>query len=231
MKAVCHSVIVNAAWIEAKYSSYTRLVWIISWILRFSKNIKARKAGSSRLNSPSLTVKELMAAEIFLSFASQGRSFQEERQRLLSGVPLKSSSPPLSLNPTIDADGLLRVGSRRLNNSSLSYSQRHPNNRKDILTILMVRSKHISLLHAGITLLLSVLSNSYHIIRARRLVRWVCRSCVTCRKVSEKTEHPMIGQLPAQRVCPNAPFTITGVDFAGPFIIKWGHTRKPTHIK
>ncbi len=172
-----------------------------------------------------------MAAEIFLSFASQGRSFQEERQRLLSGVPLKSSSPPLSLNPTIDADGLLRVGSRRLNNSSLSYSQRHPNNRKDILTILMVRSKHISLLHAGITLLLSVLSNSYHIIRARRLVRWVCRSCVTCRKVSEKTEHPMIGQLPAQRVCPNAPFTITGVDFAGPFIIKWGHTRKPTHIK
>ncbi len=90
----------------------------------------------------------------------------------------------------------------------------------------MVRSKHIYLLYAGITLLLSVLSNSYHIIEARRLVKWICRSCV-----SAKTERPMMEQLPAQRVCPNAPFTITGVDFAGPFIRKSGHTRKPTHIK
>ena len=30
---------------------------------------------------------------------------------------------------------------------------------------------------------------------------------------------------------PNPPFTITGVDYAGPFILKKGHTRKPVLIK
>ena len=232
IKAVCHSVHVNEIWIEDKYSSYTHLVRITAWILRFSKNVRARKTGTSCLNSPSLTVIELKAAEIFLHLASQNRSFEDERQKLLSGVLLKSSSPLLSLNPSIDSDGLLRVGGR-LNNSALSYSQRHPIilERKDVLTVLMVRSKHICLLHAGITLLLSALSNSFHIIGARRLVRSVCRSCVTCRKVSAKTECHMMGQLPAQRVCPNAPFSVTGIDFAGHLIIKKGHTRKPVLVK
>ena len=41
----------------------------------------------------------------------------------------------------------------------------------------------------------------------------------------------MMGQLPAPRVTPNPPFTITGVDYAGPFILKKGHTRKPVLIK
>ena len=54
---------------------------------------------------------------------------------------------------------------------------------------------------------------------------------MTCRKVSAKTECHMMGQLPAQRVCPNAPFSVTGIDFAGHFIIKKGHTRKPVLAK
>ena len=158
-------------WIEDKYSSYNNFVRITAWILRFSKNVRARKTGTSCLNSPSLRVIELKAAEIFLHLASQSRSFEDEHQKLLSGVPLESSSPLLSLNPSIDSDGLLRVDGR-LNNSALSYSQRHPIilERKDVLTVLMVRRKHICLLHAGITLLLSALSNSFHIIGARRLV-------------------------------------------------------------
>ncbi len=33
----------------------------------------------------------------------------------------------------------------------------------------------------------------------------------------------MMGQLPAQRVRPNAPFIVTGIDFAGHFIVKKEH--------
>ena len=39
-----------------------------------------------------------------------------------------------------------------------------------------------------------------------------------------------MGQLPAPRVTTNQPFTITGVDYAGPFTHKKGHTRKPVLI-
>ena len=40
-----------------------------------------------------------------------------------------------------------------------------------------------------------------------------------------------MGQLPAPRVTPDPPFTITGVDYAGPFTLMKGHTCKPVLIK
>ena len=39
-----------------------------------------------------------------------------------------------------------------------------------------------------------------------------------------------MGELPADRVRPACPFSTVGLDIAGPFILKLGHTRKPTLI-
>ena len=41
----------------------------------------------------------------------------------------------------------------------------------------------------------------------------------------------MMGQLPATRVTQHYPFEVTGMDYAGPMIIKKGHIRRPTYIK
>ena len=40
-----------------------------------------------------------------------------------------------------------------------------------------------------------------------------------------------MGQLPAARTTPAPPFQTTGVDYAGPFTLKQGYTRKPVLIK
>ena len=40
-----------------------------------------------------------------------------------------------------------------------------------------------------------------------------------------------MGQLPAARTTPAPPFSTTGIDYAGPFILKLGHTRKPVLVK
>ena len=40
-----------------------------------------------------------------------------------------------------------------------------------------------------------------------------------------------MGQLPASRTTPSPPFNTTGIDYAGPFTIKKGHTRKPVLLK
>ncbi len=79
--------------------------------------------------------------------------------------------------------------------------------------------------------MLSVLGQRFYIIGAKRLIRAVCRSCITCRKVAAKTESQIMGQLPSHRVIPCPPFAKTGMDFAGPLLIKKGHTRKPVIIK
>ena len=70
-----------------------------------------------------------------------------------------------------------------------------------------------------------------HVVGARRLAHTTCKSCITCRKVTARTEAQMMGQLPHQRVHPSPAFTISGVDYAGPFTLKKGHTRKPVLVK
>ena len=122
-------------------------------------------------------------AETLLFAQSQLRSFPDELARLNSGKTLKTTSPIISLNPTLEYGGLLTVGGR-LANASLSSSQTHPTilHGKDPLTRLLISSRHSSLLHAGPTLLLSMLGVTFHITRARCLVRTVCRSCITCGK-------------------------------------------------
>ena len=41
----------------------------------------------------------------------------------------------------------------------------------------------------------------------------------------------MMGQLPSARVTPGPPFSVCGLDYAGPFMLKKGHTRKPVIVK
>ena len=40
-----------------------------------------------------------------------------------------------------------------------------------------------------------------------------------------------MGLLPAERTSPSPPFSVVGMDFAGPFQLKRGHTRKPVVVK
>ena len=41
----------------------------------------------------------------------------------------------------------------------------------------------------------------------------------------------MMGQLPLERVTPGCVFEKVGVDYAGPFLTKYGMVRKPTIVK
>ena len=120
-----------------------------------------------------------------------------------------------------------------MSNSSLTYSQSHPAilDGKHLITKLVVRVEHLRLMHAGPTLLASSLSQRFHIIGARKIIRFITRQCVICRRHSVKPQAHLLGQLPAERVSPTPPFEKSGVDYARPFQIKYGHVRKPTIVK
>ena len=59
-------------------------------------------------------------------------------------------------------------------------------------------------------------------------MRSVIRACITCRRYEAKQ---LMGQLPKERLTPGHVFSKVGVDYAGPLLIKLGHTRKPTVMK
>ena len=59
----------------------------------------------------------------------------------------------------------------------------------------------------------------------------VCKHCVVCRKSLAKTIIQFMGDFPDYRIFPARPFDYTGEDFACPFDVKRGHTRKPVLVK
>ncbi len=147
--------------------------------------------------------------------------------------PLPKNSRLHPFRPLWDGENLVLRVCGRMSNSSLSHSQSHPVilDGKHLLTKLIIPTEHLRLMHAGPTLLLSSLNKRFHIVGARKNVRSVTRQCITCRRHTLKPRDQLLGQLPAERVTPAPPFEKTGVDYAGPFQIKYVHVRKPTVIK
>ena len=79
--------------------------------------------------------------------------------------------------------------------------------------------------------MMTSLSRRFHVINSRKTVRSVVRKCVTCRRQFIKPQPQMMGQLPIERITPDSVFERVGVDYAGPFLVKYGSVRKPTVVK
>ena len=95
----------------------------------------------------------------------------------------------------------------------------------------MIVSEHKRPLHGGPTLVMASMSRRYHFLRIRQTVRNITRECVICRCWSTNPNPPMLGQLPIECLSPGPIFDKSGLDYAGPILIKYGHVRKPVFVK
>ena len=157
----------------------------------------------------------------------QGDHFSIEIASLKGDSVVPGSSPLFVLHPFMDSSGLVRVGGR-VQNARISYDTKHPVilHGRHPITKLIVSSEH-----AGPTLVMASLCRRYHIIGCRNAVRSITRKCITCRKTTVKPQTQLLGQLPPERITPSSVFENVGVDYAGPFHIKYGSVRKPTIVK
>ena len=217
--------------IEERSNNYHTVLSITAWCFRLFHRIKDGRPDPDT-RGRHLTVQEIKRAEHWLLRQSQARSFPKERRALLREHNISTSSRLKSLAPVMDEEHLLRVGGR-LSNSSLTRSQQHPiiADSKDSLIIMYFKHMHVSLGHCGPSLSLCATESRFHVVGTRRLTRDVCSQCKVCRKAAPKANPQLLGELPAARVTSTVAFTNTGIDFAGPFILKKGHTRKPVKIK
>ena len=120
----------------------------------------------------------------------------------------------------------------RVHNAELSLSVhpvvligKHP------ITKLIIHSEYLSLLHASPTLFSSSLLICFHIIGGWKIVHSITRGCIICRCQSARPSPQIMGTLPIEHVTPGPVFDKTGVDFAGPLLIKYSHVRKPAIVK
>ncbi|XP_029714168.2 uncharacterized protein LOC115258237 [Aedes albopictus] len=120
----------------------------------------------------------------------------------------------------------MRIGGR-LKHSLQPYESKHQLilSSAHTLSKLIVRSIHENHLHAAPQLLISILRLRYWITGARNLAKSVVRNCITCTRAQPQLLEQFMAELPSSRVIASRPFSVTGVDYWGPILLKPAHRR------
>lgn len=196
----------------SQWSEFCKTVNIVAWVMRFINN---GKRGDNKSKGP-LSYDELSKAKIRVFIGVQRDHYFKEYEALRQGKSLPLSSTLRKLDPLLDEDGLMRVKGR-LDHAELSYESKHPIIIPNChVAKLLVRFQHQLLKHAGVQTLVSTLRNCYWIVGLRRMAKSICKMCVVCRRHDSKACKQPVAPLPESRVKPSPPFSVTGLDFAGP---------------
>ncbi|GFS58322.1 integrase catalytic domain-containing protein [Trichonephila clavipes] len=82
--------------------------------------------------------------------------------------------------------------------------------------------KHVQLGHAGVQMLMYTLRESYWILKGRKTIKEVIKTCIICKRFNAKLISVSEGLLHQDRVRDAAVFEIIGLDLAGSLILKNG---------
>lgn len=199
-----------------RFSTLNKLMRVFAYCLRFIQSLKNK----NKIVGP-LTVVEIDNSMQYLVKLAQLESFGVEISIIHNNKSLNSKHRLLSLNPFLDSEGLLRVGGR-LKHSSLSFSKKHPLllDGKHKLTKLIFEAEHLRLLHAGPQLLLYTVRQNYWATSGMNVAKMTVRKCVKCFRAKPKPVNSIMADLPKHRVEIAKPFSITGLDYAGPVILR-----------
>lgn len=204
-----------------RYSSYSKLIRIVSYCLRVRHPNK---------HTGVLQAEEINKAEIRVLKILQADQFSDEIKGLNGASTNKSKFA--NLNPFIDEYGLIRVGGR-LQKSDLTFAQKHPIllPSRHSLTDRIIREIHEKHYHTGIQTTLYILRQRFWLPDGRNQVRKIVRTCTRCIRFNHNNSDYKMGNLPIARVRVSTPFQNTGIDFCGPFYIKEKKYRNKTRVK
>ncbi|XP_058840343.1 uncharacterized protein LOC131695821 [Topomyia yanbarensis] len=212
-----------------RWSSFTRLLHVIGYCIRFIVNTRTRtRTQPPHTSNPArtLSVEELSKAKTLIVRLAQQEAFAPEIRELEKGNSVPKRSHVRQMSPFLDQEKVLRVGGR-LKLSQLPYQSKHPALLPSFhpLSCLLMEYYHRRMLHAGGRLLLSTVREEFWPLHGRRLAHSTVRNCFRCTRLNPVPAQQQIGQLPVHRIIPSRPFSITGVDYAGPLYLKPIHKR------
>lgn len=143
-----------------------------------------------------------------------------------------ANSKILSLNPFVNKQRILRVEDRLIN-SKLHFTHKHPmllpNNHT--FTRMVIVHEHKKQMHAGVAGTLAAVKTRFWPLNARNTIRKIIFQCMACFRANPKGANYQMGNLPKSRLNADKPFTVVGIDFTGPLLIKDGKLRNRKIIK
>lgn len=190
-----------------RFRSYTfsQMVRVIGWVRRFANNAKG---DTPRIIGP-LSFQELKQAELTLIRSVQLESFPQN-SNVIEGI-----------QTVRDEAGLLRVKTKIIMREDL-LSFRYPLllPKKHKVVDALIEEQHRLHCHAGIQYLMAQLRMKFWIIQSRRAIKSILSKCVRCKRHNAKRVETDSAPLPVDRIKDAVPFEVTGVDLAGPLLLK-----------
>lgn len=214
----------------AYFSTLYRLKRAVAWLLRFKRWMREKifKKEETSLKPSNLTANELINAEVTLVKYVQAKEYSDWMS-YLSGTTsreVKKSSSLWKLSPFLQ-DGLIKVGGR-LENSTFSYEMKHPTilPQTTLLAALVIDHHHrTKVAHSGVNATLNSVRQQYWIENGRAATRRVLKECLFCVRRDAKPAQQLMANLPSARLqSDEPPFSHTGADCFGPFVITKGRT-------
>jgi len=211
------TVVADISFID-RYSSLTKLLRVIAYCLRFIQNVLNPKDKATGL----LHTDDVFKATRYIVRAVQQQHWAKEISDLKTIKQVSMKSEIFRLQPFLDEHQIIRVGGRLKNANTLDSFQRQPMLIPPSCTLskLIFQDAHNKILHGGPAAMLSYVRERYWPIHGRNMARKIFYQCVKCFRTKPTIVQPIMGDLPRQRVEPQRPFAICGIDFAGPFSIK-----------
>ncbi|XP_054720923.1 uncharacterized protein LOC129230545 [Uloborus diversus] len=192
-----------------------KLVRITAWV---KKSIMKFRKISNKGNT--LTTKEIIEAESHLIRLEQKIFFKEDYESLKNGEPIQKDSDLFNFLPFMDENEIIRLGGR-LEFAELSTEEKHPIilPKRSWLTFLITRREHEKMMHGGTVCTLARIQQRFWIPKGRQLVS-VIKKCLICQKYLSKAANQITAALPLDRSNTSPPFSVCGLDFAGPIYVK-----------
>ncbi|GFW88521.1 integrase catalytic domain-containing protein [Trichonephila clavipes] len=125
------------------------------------------------------------------------------------------------LKPFLDEFGILRARTKlsfRDDTDNFKFPIILPNEHP-VVHLRIVR-KHEELMHAGVSIVMNHLRESFWILKARKLIRQVIQKCTRCKRFSAQKTEVVPSSLPKDRVSNSKIFQVVGLDLAGPLHLK-----------
>ncbi|XP_077282090.1 uncharacterized protein LOC143908342 [Temnothorax americanus] len=212
-----------------RYSSLSFLFRITALCRRVLSRL--RKKPQTSLFWP-LTPEEIHQSRNFWCKQVQHSWFANDLLIISKGDTFPRSHPMAKLTPFLDRDELIRVGGR-LHYADLSMESKHPIilPRTSPLTTLIIDDAHSRTLHGGTQVTLSFIRQTYWIIGGRAPIRSFILKCIRCARYRGIRAQQLMGQLPMSRVTQARPFLHSGLDYAGPIILKTWRGRAARNYK
>ncbi|KAF2879529.1 hypothetical protein ILUMI_26644 [Ignelater luminosus] len=199
-----------------KYSDYHKMLRITALVVRYLEILKTkpaiRIAKSNMKNFKELTFEEIEKAEKTI--------FRHIQKKHFSGL---DDSRIKKLRPFKDDQGLLCIKTKLIfgmDEDNFQCPIVLPDN-SDIVK-LMILKEHQTSSHAGVQVLQSMLRERLWILNSRRTIGNVIRKCATCRRFNATRCEIEEAPLPVNRIKNAKAFEVTGVDLAGPLILRGG---------